>query len=149
MLILLYYNLIYLCLLYFKLNQNLVLCCVQICCCIFVYSCALVCWFVVVCSYDYNSDVTCIHQCDYKFDVAWIYCCDYNNDVIWVYYYSCSYDIGSIWSSCSFSILCSLVCIYSPISIVVNPYSWELTSCGIDFNGSKLCYDTYFIPPIF
>lgn len=53
-----------------------------------------------------------------------------------------SFDIGSIWFSCS-----SSNCICSPISIIVNPYSWELTFCGIDFNGYKLSSNTYFIPP--
>jgi hypothetical protein len=93
----------------------------KIYCCTFVYSCAFVCWFVVVCSYDYNS--TCIRWRDYIFDVAWVCCYDYKSDVIWVYYYCCNSDIGSIWSSWSSSIFCSSVCIYAPISIVINPYS--------------------------
>jgi hypothetical protein len=108
MLILLYYNMIYLyyslvCLwmLYFKLNhwliiyytQNLLLfflyLCWQLCTCLLSYCCfsctfvdnrALVCWTIFFCSYDYNYDVTCC-------------CYDYRSNVIWIYCYYCSYDV--------------------------------------------------------
>jgi hypothetical protein len=37
--------------------------------------------------------------------------------------------------------------VFALLTVIVNPYSWELTFCGIDFNGSKLSSNTYFIPP--
>jgi hypothetical protein len=37
-----------------------------------------------------------------------------------------------------------LVCICSPISVIANTYSWELASCGIDSDGFRLYFDTFF-----
>jgi hypothetical protein len=114
MMTLMYYNIIYLCLLYYRdwikgwffIVFRICYCtsCTSIC------KCALVCWYVVVHSYG------------------------------------CTFDVGSIWSSYIFSVMSSLICIYFPISLVADPYSWELMSCGTNFNGYKVCFDTYFIP---
>jgi hypothetical protein len=87
----LYYNLIFLCLLYFKLNPWMIICYIQKKLLLFLYLLllvALVWLFVVVCSYDCNSNVTCSYYYDYK------------SNVIWVCSYCCSSDADSIWSSC-------------------------------------------------
>ncbi len=42
---------------------------------------------------------------------------------------------------------CVLQFVYVGIFVVAYPYSWQLTSCGTYSNGSRLYYDTYFIPP--
>ncbi len=53
--------------------------------------------------------------------------------------------LGSIWSSCTSSILCSLFRICSPIFVVANPYSYKLNSCGTYSHSFKVCFDTFFI----
>jgi len=67
----------------------------------FVDNCIIVCWWVVVCSYDCNSVVTCSCCYNYKSDViwSWPFCCsfdttcnywfDYKFDVIWFWFWSC------------------------------------------------------------
>jgi hypothetical protein len=45
--------------------------------------------------------------------------------------------------------MCFSFCICSLVSIAIDPYSYELTSCGIDFNGYRTCFDAYFIPLAF
>jgi len=39
--------------------------------------------------------------------------------------------------------MCSILCIFSFFFVVANTYSWELTSCGIDSNGFRLCFDIF------
>ncbi len=117
MLISMYYNLIYMCLLNFRLNQRMILVVFKIyyCTSTFVCSYAFACWFVDVCFCDCNYDMICICCYNCRFDVISI-CC-----------YCCSFVVGSIWSSCISLVLCSLVCIWYPISVGVDPYTWELT----------------------
>ncbi len=73
--------------------------------------------------------------------------CDCRIDVIWIYFCCCNFDASSIWSCWTSWILCSLVCICCPIFMAINAYSWELTSYTTNFIGSRICSDTYVLPP--
>jgi hypothetical protein len=129
----------------------------KMCCCssdAFVDNCAIVCWWVVFCSCDYNSIITCNWYCDFISDVIWICSCycssntirsyefDYRFDVIWVWSYCFNFDTCSIWPNWSCGIINSSCCICSPISMAVDAYLWELTSYKTYSTCSRVCSTT-------
>ncbi len=63
------------------------------------------------------------------------------------YYYTSCTSICCCALVC-WLVLCYLIFIYFFISVAVDPSSWELIYCGTNSNGSRLCFDTYFIPPV-
>ncbi len=122
-------QLFYLWLLYFKLKQHLILCHGSYSVSIDNY--VVVWWCVVVCSCDYNFDVTCG------------YCYDCRSNVIWICSCCCNSNVSLVWSCWTSWVLCFSFYIYSPISMAAYAYSRELTSCTIDFIGFKIYFNAH------